>query len=265
MRIGFIQMTPIWGDINRNLEIITRLVSGVNADLMVLPEFFNTGYLFVDPDEVSRLSEEIPGGPTTQFLSDLSKKTGTIFVGGLPERHGEFFYNSAVMTTPDGGVSLYRKTHLFDRECLYFQPGDTGFNVFEVAGVRIGIMICFDWIFPESCRALALNGADIIVHPSNLVLPYCPKAMVTRCLENHVFAVTCNRAGSENRDNQQLDFIGNSRIISPSGEVIGRADKENERICVVDIDPRESRNKQLTSHNHLFRDQRPEFYRYYQT
>ena len=74
MRIGFIQMTPIWGDISANLESISRLTSGVNADLLVLPEFFNTGYLFVDPDEVAKLSKKFPGGPPPCFYLIFQKR-----------------------------------------------------------------------------------------------------------------------------------------------------------------------------------------------
>ncbi|MFO0767873.1 MAG: nitrilase-related carbon-nitrogen hydrolase [Nitrospiraceae bacterium] len=92
-------------------------------------------------------------------------------------------------------LGCYRKTHLFFEETLFFDPGDSGFQVWDVGGAKVGVMICFDWFYPESARTLALMGADIIAHPSNLVLPHCPDSMVTRCLENRVFSITANRIG----------------------------------------------------------------------
>src|SRR5919202_6692477 len=118
-------------------------------------------------------------------------------VAGLAELHSERCYNSAVVLGPSGFIGTYRKTHLFFEETLLFAPGDTGFPVWQAGGAKIGVMICFDWFYPEAARTLALKGAEVLCHPSNLVLPYCPDAMVTRCLENHLFSVTANRIGSE--------------------------------------------------------------------
>ncbi len=260
MKIGFLQMTPVWGAVDVNLQTVMEALRGIEADLIVLPEFFNTGYLFVCPDELSRLAESIPDGFTTQMLTELSRNTGISLIAGLPEIADGRYYNSAVLTTPDGKCHLYRKTHLFDRENLYFDPGNTGLNVFQVGPVNIGVMICFDWFFPECARILALKGADIIAHPSNLVLPYCPQAMITRCLENHVFAITCNRAGEEIRGDIHLEFIGSSRIIDPHGEILGSTGIEKNKLVITDIDPLEARNKNITSRNHLLLDRRVTYY-----
>ena len=117
---------------------------------------------------------------------------------------------------PQGFIGCYRKTHLFFEETLFFTPGDTGFHVWDIGPAKIGIMVCFDWYYPESARTLALKGADIIRHPSNLVLPNCPDSMPVRCLENRVFAVTCNRIGNEARGGKdQLTYIGNSEVVTP--------------------------------------------------
>ncbi|MDI6817131.1 MAG: nitrilase-related carbon-nitrogen hydrolase, partial [Actinomycetota bacterium] len=117
------------------------------------------------------------------------------------------------------------------------------------------------WIFPESARTLALMGTDIICHPSNLVLPYCPDAMVYRCLENRVFAITCNRTGLEERGGKErLTFIGKSEIVSPKGEILERASETEDALIVVDIDPRQARDKQLNRYNNLLGDRRPEMY-----
>jgi predicted amidohydrolase len=123
-------------------------------------------------------------------------------------------------------------------------------------------MICFDWFFPESMRTLALMGADVIAHPSNLVLPFCPDAMPVRCLENKVFAVTANRTGTEKRKKgRPLTFIGKSGIVSPRGEILARAPDDGDAVLVIDIDPALSRDKALNPYNDMIKDRRPELYR----
>jgi len=122
-------------------------------------------------------------------------------------------------------------------------------------------MICFDWFFPEAMRCLALNCAEIVAHPSNLVLPYCPDAMPLRCLENRVFSITANRIGTEDRkDSQPLKFIGQSLIVSPEGEVLAKASDSKEEIIIADIDPSAARDKSLNTYNDIFKDRRPDKY-----
>lgn len=262
MKIGFVQTTPVFGKVNANVEAAADLVRRHPADLLVLPEFFNTGYLFTSADEVRSMAEPVPGGPTTQFLKTLAAETGTILVAGLPESDAGKFFNTSVMVTPGGTVHTYRKTHLFDREKLFFAPGNTGFQVIDTGTVRVGMMICFDWFFPESARSLALAGAQIIAHPANLVLPHCPAAMITRCLENRLFAVTANRAGCEERGGHRLQYIGNSRIIGPNGVVLAESREESMRCRVVDIDPTRADNKRINSRNDLLEDRRTTLYRF---
>jgi predicted amidohydrolase len=261
MKAGFYQFNPGFGKKEENLKKVLSAITDADADLLVLPEFFATGYQFVSKEEVSGLSEPIPDGDTTARLSELSRQKGIYLVAGLPERDGDRFFNSAVLTGPDGFIGVYRKTHLFFEEKLYFSPGDTGFKVWDTKIGRIGIMICFDWFFPEAMRALALMGADIITHPSNLVLPYCPTAMPIRCLENRVFAVTANRVGEENRKaGQSLRFIGQSQITSPEGKIVMRAPENDEALLIAEINPETARNKNLNALNNIFNDRRPDMY-----
>ena len=183
-------------------------------------------------------------------------------VAGLPERDGAQCYNSAVIIGPSGFLGRYRKTHLFYEETLFFSPGETGFQVWDIGLARVGIMVCFDWFYPESARTLALKGADIICHPSNLVLPHCPDAMVTRCLENRVFTITANRIGSEERGGKaRLTYIGQSEIISPRGAILSRASSDQDAFAILDINPHEARDKSLNAYNDLLRDRRTDFYK----
>ncbi|MFC1890366.1 nitrilase-related carbon-nitrogen hydrolase, partial [Thermodesulfobacteriota bacterium] len=117
------------------------------------------------------------------------------------------------------------------------------------------------WIFPECARTLALLGADIICHPANLVLPYCQDAMVVRCLENRVFAITANRTGEESRKSSEpLRFTGHSQIVSPRGDRLLRASDDGETLETIDINPVEATDKRVTVRNDLFEDRRPELY-----
>ncbi len=261
MIAGLLQFNPSFGDIKGNVAKVLQILSEKRADLVVLPELFNTGYQFVSKDEAAGLSEEVPSGFTTRSLIELSKAKSFYIVAGIAERAGDSLYNSAVLTGPGGFIGVYRKTHLFYEEKLWFSPGDTGFRVWDTPLGRIGVMICFDWFFPESARTLALRGADIIAHPANLVLPYCPDAMPTRCLENRVYAVTANRTGREERGGKKgLEFIGTSGIVSPEGKVLYRAARGSEEFGAAEIDIAAARDKNLNRFNNLFADRRKEFY-----
>jgi len=261
MKAGFFQFNTAFGKKQENFEKIRRAVSDNATDLLVLPEFFATGYQFISQEEVANLSEPVPQGETTEFLAGLSKERGMYIVAGLPERDGNIFYNSAVLTGPDGFIGLYRKTHLFFEENLFFTPGNSGFRVWDTKIGRIGIMVCFDWFFPESSRTLALRGAEVIAHPSNLVLPYCPQSMPVRCLENRVYAITANRTGREQRgDKPVLTFIGQSQITSPQGEILVRAGIDDELLGTADLDLSRARDKKLNDFNDLLKDRRPALY-----
>ncbi len=255
MKVGFFQFEPAFGEIKRNLDTVSTRLSGVECDLMVLPEFFATGYQFVSKAEVEALAEPVPDGPTTSRLIELARARTMHIVAGLAERSGDRCYNAAVLVGPQGYLGVYRKAHLFFEEKLYFSAGDTGFRVWDIGQARVGVLICFDWFYPESARTLALRGADILCHPANLVLPYCPDAMVTRCLENHVFSVTANRIGSEQRGGKErLTYIGQSEIVSPQGKILHRAGAYDEELMILDIDPAVARRKSLNPYNDVLGD-----------
>ena len=262
MRVGFFQSAPLFGEVSHNLDAIVATLDQTDADLIVLPELCASGYQFVSQQEVMNLSESVPNGPTTQRLIELAKRRRMTIVAGLPERAGAACYNAAVVVGPSGFIGCYRKTHLFFEETLFFTPGDTGFQVWDIGLAKIGAMICFDWYYPEAARTLTIKGAEIICHPSNLILPNCPDSMPVRCLENRVFAITCNRTGSEGRGGKdQLTFIGNSEVVAPNGAILHRAPRDREELYFVEIDPAEARNKALTRYNDLLRDRRESLYR----
>lgn len=259
MKVGFLQTSPVFGKKEENIDTALAKINPLDADLVVLPELFSTGYQFTSKEETLALAEIVPDGQTTRVLINLSKEKDLYIVAGLSERENRRCYNSAVLVGPHGFIGCYRKLHLFYNEKKWFEPGNVELNVYDIGLAKIGIMICFDWFFPEVARNLALKGADIICHPANLVLPYCPQAMITRCLENRVFAITANRIGTEKRSEERLTFIGTSQIVGTKGEVLYRASTERDETIVVEINPMNARDKQVTPMNHLFNDRRLKF------
>lgn len=259
MKVGYVQTSPVFGDKKYNFEEIEKLTQNLKADLIVLPELFATGYTFISKDEAVSLAEDYDG-ETTQFLMGVAKKTEATIVGGYIEKSGEKIYNAAMIVSSERVIGSYRKIHLYYKENLWFSPGDRPLNLYDVDGVKIGIMICFDWIFPETTRSLALLGADIIAHPANLVLPYCQNAMVTRCLENRVFAITSNRIDEENRGKDYFKFTGKSQITSYNGEILSSAPIDKTYVEIVEIDIEKARNKRLNEYNDLFEDRHVEYY-----
>lgn len=259
-RVGYFQLKPQFGQVARNVEYVVNRLRDVQADLIVLPELAFTGYFFRDREEVLQLAEPLDDSPTLAVLTALCRGKGMYIVTGFAERRGEKVFNSACLIGPEGVLYTYRKIHLFHNEKHWFDAGEEPFRVIEVQGIRLGIMICFDWIFPESVRCLALQGADIICHPSNLVLSYCQQTMLSRCLENGVYAITANRFGVDRRPHGRLRFTGRSQIVAPRGKLLHRAPAQREEIFIVEIDPLQARNKSFTPTNDLFRDRRPEMY-----
>ena len=258
---GFVQFCPLRGNVPANVAVLQGLLADLHADLVVLPELANCGYLYAAPSDLMPFTESGDGsGLFLSALRELAARVGGVIVTGLAECGPGGIYNSAVAVSGDGVLQVYRKTHLFADEKRLFLPGDTGFQVFEHRGVRIGMMVCFDWFFPEACRSLALAGADVILHPANLVLPYCQSAMITRCLENRVFAVTCNRIGTERRAGVTLRFTGASQIVDCRGQVLARASDDRPELQVVTVDAMQARDKHVTARNDLFADRRPAAY-----
>jgi len=260
MFAGYYQFDVKFGRVEENLAKVADALGTIHADLIVLPELFATGYLFTSRGELMDFAEEYPGGKTISTLAEIARSRGMTVVAGFPERWGEKVYNSAAVVTPGGPAACYRKVHLYNEEKLYFDPGDAPFPVVDIGETRVGVMICFDWIFPESARTLALRGAQIICHPANIVMPYCPDAMTTRALENRVFAITCDRVGEDVRGEERLAFVGQSQIVSPAGKIIHRGPEKGEELFIIEIDPTRALNKKINVHNDVLADRRPELY-----
>ena len=261
LRIAFVQGRPEFGRTEENLERGLALAATVDAELVVIPELWSTGYVFSSKRELATLAEDPRTGATAQALLWAAKREKRWYVAGFAEAaRGGRFYNSALLVGPRGIQTVYRKLHLFEREHEWFAPGDLPLSVHRVAAAKVGLLICFDWRFPEAARALALLGADVIAHPSNLVYPNAQEAMRVRGLENRVYVVTANRTGTEQRPGGTVPFTGRSQIVAPSGEVILKTTRTAEIALAADCDLARARDKALTKRSHLWNQRRPEFY-----
>ncbi len=259
MKVGFLQFAPHLGDAAATREHVERLLDEVPAvDLLVLPELANSGYNFSSTAQARELSEEVDASPFVDVVRDHCAKHARHVVTGFCEREGDELFNAALLIGPKGIEGKYRKLHLFLNEKDHFRPGNLGLPVFDVGDFRVGMLICFDWIFPEPWRVLALRGADIICHPSNLVLPgLAQQAAPVHALMNRVYIVTANRIGTEG----DLTFTGRSTIASPQCQVMATAPDDDEDVQVVEIDLSLAREKAVTARNDVFADRRPEEYR----
>jgi len=258
MKIGFVQFAPALGNLETTTQSIERLIPrAAGADLVVLPELCNSGYNFQSAEQAWQASEEIGNSTFVAYLASLCQDHGFHIVSGFDERAGDRLYNSALLVGPQGYVGRYRKLHLFMNEKDFFEPGDGGLPVFDIGACRLGMLVCFDWIFPEAWRVLALKGADVICHPSNLVLPgLAQRAVPIRALTNRVYVVTANRIGTED----DLTFTGMSTIASPNGDILTQASPTEEVVSVVEVDVSLARDKSITPRNDLFADRRPDAY-----
>jgi predicted amidohydrolase len=261
MKIACIQFEPMPGEMEENIRHAAELVRDAGAEIAVLPELATSGYLFPSKEAAAAVAEKPAEAVSVDAIRAAARDAGSIaVVYGFVERAAGRLYNSAAIVTPDGLRHVYRKIHLFSTEKAIFEPGDRPFEVVDLGAVRLGVMICFDWIYPESARSLALGGADIICHSANLVLPYCQDAMITRSIENRVFTATANRIGTETCGELTLTFTGKSQITSPHGERLASAGMDTEEIITAEIDPALARDKKVTPENDLLADRRPGMY-----
>ena len=258
--IGFIQPKVRFGNIEYNIERIESLLNTLDSfDLVVMPELVYTGYVFRNRREAVKIASKY-GGVVVGHLEKISDRYSAVIVAGAPELDGDKVYNSAYIAYKGGIVDTYRKLHLFYKEKEWFDPGDKPLDVYDFNGFRLGVMICFDWRFPEVARILSLKSADVIAHPSNLVFDYAYTVALARAVENKVYVITSNRVGTDNRAGLRIRFKGMSQIVSPDMEILYRGRKYREDAKTVEVDISLARDKMATKLNHLFKDRRVEFF-----
>jgi predicted amidohydrolase len=258
MIIAVLQMQPCPAAPDPNLARIraaATAASAFGARLLVTPELSLTGYAI--GDDLAALAEPADGPLVTQ-LQAVARDTGLHLVAGFPELDGTTVYNSVVLAHA-GGISVYRKCHLFGPgERAHFAPSSQPCTLVDIAGLRTGLLICYDIEFPEMARGLALAGAELIVVPT--ALPASPgqqrvsEVLVpSRALENHVFVAYAGLCGTE----RGMQHAGCSVIVGPDGADLARAGS-GEALLMARIDP--AARAAAHRENPYLDDRRPDLY-----
>lgn len=252
--LGLVQMTCST-DPESNLEKAIhniREAASLGGQIIGLQELFLSRYFCqTESYEPFNLAETIPG-PTTDKLSLLAKELGVVIIASLFEKRAQgLYHNTAAVIDADGRyLGKYRKMHIPDDpgfyEKFYFTPGDLGYKTFKTRFATIGVLVCWDQWFPEAARLTALQGAQILFYPTALGWGKQDSEKAVRhaqhqaweCIQrshaisNGVFVASLNRVGVE--DN--LEFWGQSFVSSPFGDLISKAQKNEERILMAECD-----------------------------
>ncbi len=258
LRVAQIQYAPALGDEEASMDNFRELIFSTRhrADLIVLPELANSGYNFRDRNHALEMAESIEDSEFIDWLRRWALMHETSIVTGFLEKDGDKLYNSSVFISKKGKKEIYRKVHLFMNEKNIFDKGDKGFKVFQVDDYKLGMLICFDYLFPEPWRMMALQGADIIAHPSNLVTDNAFKVIPAQSIMNGYYVVTTNRIGSEG----DLTFAGKSFLTNPKGTLLATASADKPEVLLTKIEVEMARDKMITPMNHVLNDRFPEDY-----
>ena len=267
MRLALIQhavRSDLATNLTRALEV-TRRAAGDGAELVAFPELaFTTFYPQTPPTGDVRLLAETVPGPTTERFQTLAQELGIVIVLNVFERDGDATYDCSPVIDADGALlGRTRMVHITEYPCFherqYYAPSQLGAPVFDTRVGRVGVAICYGRHFPEYMRALALNGADLVVVPQAGLVDEWPDGffegeMCTAAFQNGYFVALCNRVGAE----ECLTFAGESFVCGPEGAVRARAPKGEEAVLVTDIDLADAAKSH--ARRVLMKDRRPDLY-----
>jgi 5-aminopentanamidase len=263
-RIACCQLDPAIADLEANTELITQTIDDAvrgGADIVVLPELVTSGYMLAGPDEARSVALT---PDDARFATWAAAAGDSVTVFGFCERGADGrFYNSAAVLSGGELATVYRKTHLFDREKLLFTPGDAMPPVLDTRVGAVAVMVCYDLEFPEVTRDVAVRGAELIVAPVNW--PLMPRPVGERAGEvvtamstarvNRVAVAACDRAGVE----RDQEWTAGTTIVDADGWVLAEAGP-GVGTAVADVDLTRSRDKKLTDHVDLLADRRLDLY-----
>ena len=276
IKVAATQMTCTW-ETEENITKATNLIKQAadkGANIILLQELFQTPYFCIQYDEdIFKLAQNFENNKILKQMSELAKKLNVVLPISFFEKDNNAYFNSIAVINADGNIlGKYRKSHIPDGpgylEKYYFNPGNTGFKVWNTIFGKIGIGICWDQWFPEAARIMALKGAEILFYPTaigdELMSEYDSSGAWQRVMQGHAAAnimpvVASNRIGSESVKGQVNGFYGKSFICDRSGKIISEASKDKEEIIIADIDTKEDH---LFRRNWgLFRDRRTDLYK----
>lgn len=255
-------------------EALVREAAGRGAQIILLQELFASPYFCKDQKARHfKLAESVDDSPLLARFAALARELQVVLPLSFFERANNTYYNSLQVIDADGSpLAVYRKAHIPDgpgyQEKFYFSPGDTGFRVWKTRYATIGVGICWDQWFPETARAMALQGAEILFYPTAIGSePENPdldssghwqRVMQGHAGANMVPLVASNRIGEEHGESCRLTFYGSSFICDGTGEILASADRETQTVLTATLDL-EALGAARTLWG-LFRDRRPELY-----
>jgi N-carbamoylputrescine amidase len=269
LTIACIQMRPEIGQISTNIAHSLALIRRAHqqgAQLIVLPELCNSGYMFASRSEAFALSETIDGETVQAWLA-IAHELDVTLVAGFTEREGDQLFNSAALVGPDGLIGCYRKLHLWGEENLFFERGNVQVPVFTTPFGRIACAICYDIWFPEVMRLAALQGADILCVPTNWV-PMANQRADQPVMANILAMAGAHPVGGGNEHPVRMGtergqpFLGSSIIVGCEGwPLAGPASVTDEEILIAQVDLSDARKRrQFNDYNHVLHDRRTDFY-----
>ncbi len=268
---------PLGGDEQANIFAVSGLIAEAaeqGAKIILPPELFAGPYFCRTEDEaLFALAQPVSESTPVLAMQKLARQYRVAIPASFFERDGPHHYNSIAMIDPDGDIiGVYRKSHIPDgpgyEEKFYFRPGNSGFKVWDVCGTRIGVGICWDQWYPESARAMALMGAEVLFYPTAIGSePYDAdldtsrmwrRAMKGHAVSNCMPVVASNRIGIEAGENGDQAFYGHSFITNEWGDLVEAYGSQETGALVSTIDLEEARKHRAGMG--FFRDRRPELY-----
>ncbi|EEW24701.1 N-carbamoylputrescine amidase [Rhodobacter ferrooxidans] len=256
-------------------EAMVRRAAGQGAQVILLQELFATPYFCITQrPEYFALAQPFEGHPLIARFAALAKELAVVLPLSFFERAGQVHFNSVAMIDADGRVlGRYRKSHIPQgpgyEEKYYFSPGDSGYKVWTTAYGRIGVGICWDQWFPECARAMALQGAEMLLYPTAIgseppspgydSQPHWEMVMRGHAAANILPVIAANRIGSEVApEGTAVTFYGSSFIADPAGQLLAKASRDAEEIVLAKLDL--DAIARLRATWGIFRDRRPETY-----
>lgn len=258
----------------KKAEELVRRAARKGAGVVVLPELFETTYFCQQENpDYYQLASTLETNPAVQRFKDVARELGIVLPISFFEKKNYARYNSVAVIDAGQVLGVYRKSHIPAgpgyQEKFYFNPGDTGFKVWETRFGRIGVGICWDQWYPEAARCMTLMGAEMLLYPTAIGSEPQDPSVDSRdhwqiCMRGHaaanlIPAVAANRVGQERDDDSVLTFYGSSFIAGPTGNLLAAADRAQETVITArfDLDGLEHQRLEWG----IFRDRRPELYR----
>ncbi len=258
-----------------NAEKLVRQAASEGAQIILIQELFESQYFCMDQkEELFELSKPFENHPTIKKFSELAKELKVVLPVSFFEKANRAHYNSVAIVDADGNVlGKYRKSHIPDgpgyQEKFYFNPGDTGFKVWDTKYAKIGVGICWDQWFPEAARSMVLSGAELLLYPTAIggepeddgfdSSDMWQRAMIGHSASNQIPVIASNRIGTEKGIDIENYFYGRSFVTNHVGDKIAEGSRDKEEVLIGKINLSEAET--LRNVWGVFRDRRPELYK----